>query len=301
MSRLLTAVGTASLCAVLVGVAACSDDGAKVRVDETAAAGAGSGSLNEQGLGGPAKTKQLQAAVDSYRTYVLGQVAQLRTATTAFTDAVRAGDVARAKELYAPSRYAWEGIEPIAGLVPDIAAQVDKRVGSFAGPADPRFVGWHRLEYLLWVGRTTAGAAPFADRLDAALVSLQAGIPRIALTPRALVLGAAGLVREAAVSKIAGTEELYSHTDLSDLAANVEGAQAVLRTITPVLQAKNGTLFNSLLRGFGSVTASLSQYRGPGGVYRLYPALTDAGRQKITTQLTALAADWAKVAPALGV
>ena len=44
---------------------------------------------------------------------------QLITDTKVFTDAVRAGDVEAAKAAFAPSRQAWERIEPIAGLVSD--------------------------------------------------------------------------------------------------------------------------------------------------------------------------------------
>jgi iron uptake system component EfeO len=301
MSRMLSA---AALCAVLLGAVplgatACSDDGTKVRIDQTAAAGAGSGSLNEQDLGGPAKTRQLQAAVDSYRSYVLAETATMRTATTAFTDAVRAGNVALARDLYAPSRYGWETIEPIAALVPGVDAQVDGRVSDFSGPEDPLFGGWHRLEYLLWVKGSTAGAAPFADKLDTDLANLETALAKVAITPKAMVLGARALVSEVAQRKVSGEEDRYSHTDLWDFAANLDGAQSVFRTLTPVLRAKDNVLYNSLLRGFGSAVATLTRYRSPSGAYKPYTVVPAADRQRITAQFGALAADLAKVVTAL--
>src|SRR5215470_3994651 len=164
MTRLRTAVGAAVLSAGLAALAGCSDDGAGVRNDAPSSgngsgsgAGTGSGSgTGEQDTSGPAKTKQMQAAVDSYRSYVLGEVATLRAATTRFTDAVRAGDLAGAQRLYAPSRYGWEAIEPVADLAPDIDTAVDGRVDKVSGPDDPKFTGWHRLEYLLWSKHTTS-------------------------------------------------------------------------------------------------------------------------------------------------
>ena len=54
-----------------------------------------------------------------------------------YTDAVRAGNIAEAKKQYAPSRFRWESIEPIAALVPDINGAVDARVDDFASVNDP--------------------------------------------------------------------------------------------------------------------------------------------------------------------
>jgi iron uptake system component EfeO len=299
MSRLLTV----AVCAALIGgVAGCSDDGAQVRSDQTAVGGAGSGSLSEQDVGGPAKTKQLQAAVDSYRAYLLSEVTKLRATTKEFTDAVRAGDVAGAKDLYGPSRSGWEGIEAIAGLVPTTAAALDGRAVDFPGGAtDPRFTGWHRLEYLLWERGNTVGAAPFANKLDADLATLEAQLKKVPLTPKAIVLGARDLIQKAAVDKTTGEEERYSHTDLWDIAGNIEGAQTVFRVITPVLHAKNATLHSALSRDFATATATVTQYRTPSGAYKPFTVLPAADRTALRTQLVALAQNLSKVVAALGI
>ena len=109
----------------------------------------------------------------AYKTYVLSEVATLRQETMLFTDAVRAGNVAEAKKQFAPSRVSWERIEPIAGLVEEIDGAVDARVDDFANEADPKWTGWHKLEYLLWVKNTAAGGKPLADQLDKDLGTLR--------------------------------------------------------------------------------------------------------------------------------
>ena len=90
-----------------------------------------------------------------------------------FTDAVRAGDLKAAQAAYAPSRMPWERIEPMAELVEDIDGKTDSRVDDFAGVDDPKFTGWHRLEYLLFEKNTTEGGAPFADQLDQDIANLK--------------------------------------------------------------------------------------------------------------------------------
>ncbi len=43
-----------------------------------------------------------------------------------------------------------------------------------------------------------------------------------------MVGGAAGLIEEVAASKISGEEDRYSHTDLWDFQANIDGAQKIV-------------------------------------------------------------------------
>ena len=100
-----------------------------------------------------------------------------------FTDAVRAGNLKAAQDAYAPSRMPWERIEPLAGLVEEIDGKVDSRVDDFAGVDDPKFTGWHRLEYLLFEKNTTEGGAPFADQLDKDIADLQEADADVEVAP----------------------------------------------------------------------------------------------------------------------
>ena len=125
------------------------------------------------------------------------------TATKAFTDAVRAGDVEAAKAAYADSRYHWETIEPIAGLVSDVDGAVDSRVDDFASVDDPAFTGWHRLEYILWeTGRSTPSRADRRPSSTRTLLPLPQLIEGLEMTPKDVALGAAGLIEEVCEGKI---------------------------------------------------------------------------------------------------
>ena len=151
---------------------------------------------------------------------------------------MRAGDVEAAKAAYAPSRVSWERIEPIAGLVSDIDGAVDARVDDFEGADDPNLTGWHRLEYLLWEQNTTDGGAEFADKLDADLADAEVGARRPrAPAARRSPSGAAELIEEVSEGKITGEEDRYSHTDLWDFAANIEGSKQLIELLTPALEA----------------------------------------------------------------
>ncbi|MBA3523063.1 MAG: EfeM/EfeO family lipoprotein [Geodermatophilaceae bacterium] len=301
--------------ALLLGVSACSDDGTDVRADssEASATDSGSGSEAESGSGsgsgsglaegdntGFSDDPEVNAAAVEYRDYVIAQVDELLAATTLFTDAVRAGDVAQAQALYAPSRQPWERIEPVAGLIPDIDVAVDARVDDFASPDDPAWTGWHRLEYLLWEQNTTEGAAELADRLDTDLAGLASQLRNLPVAPLAAARGAGELVQEVSEGKITGEEDRYSHTDLWDFAANIEGAQAVLTAFSPSLQRLDPDLLAGLEEKFTAVTVGLTPYQDGAGGYVSYEELTEADKTALQAALATLSEDLALMPAALG-
>jgi iron uptake system component EfeO len=261
------AVAALGLGAVLLLAACGKDDGAGVR-SEGSASGSGTGSgLAGQDLSGTTNDQLVLKAVADYKTWVVAEVDGLVADTAKFTDAVRAGDVAEAKKQYAPSRVRWERIEPIAGLVEEIDGAVDARVDDFDGVDDPAFTGWHRLEYHLWEKGSTAGTKTFADRLDKDLATLDQKMKGLEFPPAAVALGPAELIEEVSEGKITGEEDRYSHTDLSDFAANVDGSRKLFELLTPSLQAKDATLTSEITAGFAAVDKSLSEYANPDGSF----------------------------------
>jgi iron uptake system component EfeO len=285
--------------------AACSDDGGQVRSEGAGSAGgsgSGSGSgLSGSDLGTQSGDQTVTQAVNDYKTWVEGQVTALRADARKFTDAVRAGDVAEAKEQYAPSRAKWEMIEPIAGLVPDIDGAVDSRVDDFASVDDPNWTGWHKLEYLLWEKNTTAGGAALADKLDKDLATLDTTIKTVEITPKAVALGAGELIDEVSEGKIDGEEDRYSHTDLSDFDANLLGAKQAYGYFRTIIAGKDKALATAIDDGFSAVDESLEPYEISEGIFKPFTALTPADKAKMKAELASLSENLAKVPAVLGV
>ena len=298
---------TLAVATILTG---CTDDGASSREDTAAASGsanAGTGSATGSGTGSGSGSglaaEDLSAisddpliaqAVVDYQAYVRSEVDQLLIDTKVFTDAVRAGDLEAAKAAYAPSRVHWETIEPIAGLVEEIDGAVDARVDDFASVTDPAWTGWHRLEYLLFDQGTTEGAAAFADQLDADLATLKTEIQTLEIPPGAVAIGAAELIEEVSEGKITGEEDRYSGTDLWDFAANVDGADRVVKSLAPALALRDPELLRAVDAGIAEIRAGLEPYRDGAG-WKPYSSLTDADRQRLSAQLGALAEQLAAI------
>jgi iron uptake system component EfeO len=226
------------------------------------------------------------AATQGYQDYVKAQVADLVTATAAFTAAVEAGDVEQAKALYGPARVPYERIEPVAESFGDLDPLIDARIADVEDPST--WGGFHRIEQALWVDGTTEGMAPVAQELDANVAKLDELVQTTTYQPADLANGASALLDEVAGSKVTGEEEAYSHLDLLDFAANVDGARKAFDLLTPALQVTDPDLVTTLTTQFDGVTGSLAPYR-QGDTYVSYTTLTQDQVRELATGVDALA------------
>lgn len=231
---------------------------------------------------------RVAASVRSYQAYVRAQAAALPARARAFTDAVRAGDLAAARKNFAASRAGWERIQSVALLLPQLDRRIDARADEFASATDPAWTGWHRLERILWTQSGTAGAAPLADRLDRDLESVRRAVPTLPITPKRMAAGIERQVEEAIAEKLPGAEDRYSRTDLADLTGNIQGAQAGYAAARPLVLSRDPARARLLDHQFAAVERTLGQYRTAAG-YRPYPALSTTDRAALQAQLTSLA------------
>ena len=72
---------------------------------------------------------------------------------------------------------------------------------------------------------------------------LRAKVDTVEVTPELLITGAVDLLNEVSTSKVTGEEDRYSHTDLYDFAANVQGAEKIYQLLNPALKKKDEERF----------------------------------------------------------
>jgi iron uptake system component EfeO len=233
------------------------------------------------------------AATKGYHDYVVAEVDQLTTASKVFTDAVRAGDIAKAKAAYAPARVHYERVEPVAESFGDLDPDIDARVNDVPDPN--QWTGFHRIEKALWQDNSVAGMAPIATKLDADIATLKQKVATETYQPAQLANGAGELLNEVSTSKVTGEEDRYSHTDLSDFAANIDGARECFELLRPALASKNPDLAQQLEARFTDVVNGLSQYRQGDG-YVDYSTVGQDQRRKLADSVDALAEPLSKVA-----
>jgi iron uptake system component EfeO len=239
---------------------------------------------------------QLAQATASYTRYITSQSEALAQRTGEFAAAVKAGDMARSKALYPVARTYYERIEPVAEIFGDLDPKIDGREDG--ATSELPFTGFHRIEKDLWVTGDISKTGPIADQLVADVKELVTKAEAETLSPLQLANGAKELLDEVASSKITGEEERYSHTDLWDFAANVDGAQAAVAALRPALEQRDPGLVKQIDGGFAAVEAELGQYRKGDG-WKLHTELTEPELKRLSDVINALAEPISKVAGAI--
>ncbi|MEV6303284.1 iron uptake system protein EfeO [Actinoplanes sp. NPDC051861] len=235
----------------------------------------------------------LLAATESYQRYVKSQTAALETKTTEFVKLVKDGDVAGAKAMFPIARTYWERIEPVAEIFGDLDPRIDGR--EEVTEEGLKFGGFHRIEKDLWVTGSVKDSGPIADQLLTDVKEIVQKANAEKLSPLQLANGAKALLDEVASGKITGEEDRYSHTDLWDFNANIDGSKAAIASLRPVLEERDAALVKTLDTEFANVDAALGKHRDGDG-WKLHNTLTQADLKELSDAINALAEPISKVA-----
>ncbi|MGW6909841.1 iron uptake system protein EfeO [Streptomyces sp. NPDC054940] len=247
---------------------------------------------------------RLDSAVAAYREYAQAQADETLPMAEAFAKAVKDGDIEAAKKAYAPSRIGWERTEPVAESFGDIDPKVDVREDGLKEGQDPEkdWTGWHRLERSLWQDKKlTDRDSEIADQLITDLKDWQKRVGKAEITPTSMANGAKELLDEVATGKVTGEEERYSHTDLVDFKANVEGAQKAYELLKAVAKENEPELVTELDTQFDALNTLLDKYRADKASYDFtsYDKVGEADRKELSDGVNALAEPLSKLAAAV--
>lgn len=254
---------------------------------------------------------QIDQAVTNYVSYVKSQTEQLLPATKQFVAAYAAGDDAAAKAQFPVVRSYYERIEPTAEAFGDLDPKIDYReVDATAEGLD--WTGFHRIEKDLWPpaagGLNSDGAdalagwtpstpqqrAQLGDQLVSDVQKLYDLVHAadFSVTISDISNGAISLLDEVAKTKITGEEDWWSHTDLADFAANVQGAEVAYDNVRAIASAQGDAgaqLVTTIDARFADLNALLAQYGSIDKGFTPYDQVTDAQRKALSDQVNALA------------
>ncbi len=250
-------------------------------------------------LAGDLQDQVDQAAVN-YVAYVKDQVAQLVVGTTTFTDAYLAGDDQKARDLYAITRANYERIEPVAESFGDLDPALDFREADVAEGEE--WTGWHRIEKDLfppaaadnggveYTPLTAEERSSYADKLvaDTQLLADAVNASDYTVSIDAISNGAIGLLEEVASGKITGEEEIWSHTDLWDFQANLEGARVAYEGVRDIVETKDPELVTTIDERFASLETTLAEYGSLDAGFTYYDELTPEQVKQLADGVSAL-------------
>lgn len=239
-----------------------------------------------------AVTASAQSSVDmsketaEYKAWVQTQIDSLLADTQKFVALLEAGKLEEAKALYPKVRMYYERSEPIAESFGDLDPRIDNREADLE--PNEVWTGFHAIEKILWTQNTTKGTEQLGKQLIADVKELHAKIPTAEVTGDLMIQGSVDLLNEVSTSKITGEEEIFSHTDLYDFKANIEGAEKIFAILKPKIQAKNPALVTELEQKFGAVNQLLAKHQVGQQDYKSYKELTPADTKALAEAVNKL-------------
>ncbi|WP_201521831.1 iron uptake system protein EfeO [Gulosibacter hominis] len=262
--------------------------------------------------------------VTDYTNFVKNEVSELVPKVEEFAQAYKDGDDDKARELYANVRVHYERIEPVAEALGILDPRIDYREIDYLAEADelkaddPTFTQWlgfHRIEKDLWAPAkdklqpdgtsawdgwqesTPEERAVIADTLAADVNALydevhsDTFIEDSKMDIATVANGSSGLLEEIAVTKVTGEENWWSHYDLWDFKANLEGARIAFDLVKPIAEAKGEegkALVAEIEKEFDRTEELLSEYGSLEDGYTLYDQVTEEQRRELAQQVDAL-------------
>ena len=234
--------------------------------------------------------EQLKQATELYKKFVENQVDTLLKDTEKFAETIKAGNLEEAKKQYPLIRMAYERSEPIAESFGELDVNIDFRLADYLEEkkTEDGWRGFHKIEKIMWEKNTTKGTEEYADQLVKDIKELKAKVATVEVTPHLMVTGAVDLLNEVATQKITGEEEIFSHTDLYDFKANIEGAEEIFKIFKPLIEKKDSKLAKDFVEKFATINGLLDKYKTDDKHYKLYTDLTKENTKELSEAVTKL-------------
>jgi len=207
-------------------------------------------------------TDAFSADVDEGLTYFRECAAEQATLAEALRDAIADGNLDAARAAYVRARPPYEEIEVLAASFPETDGAIDARPYAVdGGETNPNFVGFHRIEALLYRDGDLAAALPFAETLVDSVETLRADLDRRdAFSAQLHFEGMIALATEVAAKKISSEEETWSDQSLLIFTYNWRGIRSQFAPFVPALDRVDPAVARDAGTAFAAALATLDAF-----------------------------------------
>ncbi len=234
-----------------------------------------------------------------YRFYAGNEIDGLVDDMQRLADALKAGDLVSARQLYGAVHAHYARITPIALFFPDLDGMAGPEQDT-RNPPDPTSVGFRQLEWEL----SAAGPhnfGPLADKLVADIAALQSRFEALALTPRPTFSGAVQTIGGSAAAAIGQASAGFSGSDLADLQGYIEGTHKIVALFQPLIQKTDKSLSVALADDFTTLTSTLAKYQLADSSLEHSVSISSDDRSLLQTVAKRLTSELGQIPSALGI
>ncbi|SEI77787.1 iron uptake system protein EfeO [Pseudomonas sp. NFR16] len=238
--------------------------------------------------------------LSEYRVYLSTQSSALIRAVNDLQQAIESGDLAQARQAYAPARAAYQRIAPAAQRLAELDNAINARADYFEKrEQDPGFSGFHRIEFGLFSQKSVEGLTPVVQKLQSDIATLKQQLLAQSIAPEQLASMIVRTMRSLADIRSNGEEERYSHIDVTGFAANLEGTRKVIELLRPLLAKTSGDVLKKIDSATTGLDDQLLMLKTDNG-FKPYDQVSAEQRKQIADKAKALADALDGIDPALG-
>ncbi|WP_409185568.1 EfeM/EfeO family lipoprotein [Amycolatopsis sp. VS8301801F10] len=254
----------------------------------------------ERGPGvAPVTQNDLLGPLKSYQAQVTHGLEQLAADVGKVKEAIRGNDRGASQGAWLVAHLDYERL----GAAYNAFGDSDKAINGTAdgkpdGVKSSEFTGFHRLESGLWHNEDLAALVPVAEQLDSDVQKLCKSFADSQVDPNDLGLRAHEIVENTLQFELTARTDYGSGTNLATARANLEGTQAVLDVLRPVLAPRYPAL-SKVDKWMERTKAALDSAKKPDNSWTPVRQLSAAQRQKLNadvSELTELLAPIAAIA-----
>lgn len=228
--------------------------------------------------------RKYEPAIHAYLTDVETQLKLLQDHVEQIVNDSQAGHLQAAQNAYVKAHQDYERVRPMMILFGNVNETINSRADYYLqGVDDPRFVGFHLVEYDLFSLKDSRKAHDDAIDLRHEVKDLRKRMAVETIDIAKMAQAAADLMETVLQTKLQGKENQYSHSDLADIAANIEGSQLVIKHLRPFIAPNE---LSSLERGFAQINAILKRYQLPNQEYQVFRQLSPADHAALYSLIT---------------
>jgi iron uptake system component EfeO len=181
----------------------------------------------------------LAPAVKTYRAHVTTGLAALGGGVTGLRAAVRSGDRGRARIAWLTAQLAYSRLGAAYDTFGDLAGAIDGTpAGLPGGTRDPDFTGLRRIEWGLWHGEAMPAVARIVDKLATDVATLRTEFAAERTDPNDLPLRSHEILENSLQFELTGDADQGAGAGLAIISANLDGTEAVLDAIAPVIRPR---------------------------------------------------------------
>lgn len=223
----------------------------------------------------------------NYRQAAVEQLAKTEAALNKLIVYSEKKQLINAQNAYQQAHYHYEVIRPIISLFGSSERQLNNRASFFLEKEnDPRFSGFHLVEYQLFALNDLQQSAISATALVKNISDLKKRLAIEDIPIPKLVQAAGDGLELILTDKLAGIENQYSHTDLTDSYANLQGSRLIIEILSEHIPSDE---YHSLIQQYEKIASVLLKYQLDEGLFQPLDKLPEIEKSWLFSQITQLA------------